>query len=208
MEISLLEWLGYLSSVIVAISLTMSSIVKLRILNLFGSGLFSLYGFMIGALPVGYLNFFIFGINIYYLYKIYSRKEAFELLDSKPTDSYLQHFIQINTTEIKEFFPDFELINKNEPSYHTALLIRDNLVAGVFIAEINENKMNILLDFVSKTYRDLKPGYFLYQQNKAYFKELGIQSFEVKTQVPQHIQFLNKMNFVKTKENTYTLSIL
>ena len=59
LNISILEWLGYLSSVIVAISLTMSSIIKLRWFNLVGAAAFSFYGFMIGSLPVGFLNLFI-----------------------------------------------------------------------------------------------------------------------------------------------------
>ena len=59
LDITYLEWLGYLSSVIVAISLTMSSIIKLRIYNLIGGTAFSIYGFLIGSLPVGFLNLFI-----------------------------------------------------------------------------------------------------------------------------------------------------
>lgn len=76
MEIDWLEWLGYLASVIVLISLLMSDILKLRWINLVGSSLFSLYGFLIGALPVGFMNFGIALINIYYLFKLYSNKEA------------------------------------------------------------------------------------------------------------------------------------
>ena len=75
MEINWLEWLGYLASLIVLISLLMSSIVKLRWINLVGSSLFSLYGFLIGALPVGFMNFGIALINIYYLIQIYRTKE-------------------------------------------------------------------------------------------------------------------------------------
>lgn len=72
MNFDWLEWLGYLASLIVLISLLMSSIVKLRWINLIGSALFSLYGFLIGALPVGIMNLGIVLINIYYLVKLYS----------------------------------------------------------------------------------------------------------------------------------------
>ncbi len=75
MEINWLEWLGYLASLIVLVSLLMSSIVKLRWINLLGSSLFSLYGFMIGALPVGFMNLGIVFINIYYLIQIYRTNE-------------------------------------------------------------------------------------------------------------------------------------
>ncbi|WP_047985647.1 YgjV family protein [Ornithinibacillus californiensis] len=70
MDIEWLEWLGYLASLIVLISLLMSSIKKLRWINMIGSSLFSLYGFLIGALPVGIMNLGIVFINIYYLVKL------------------------------------------------------------------------------------------------------------------------------------------
>ena len=46
-----LEIMGYTASIIVFFSLLMSSIIKLRWYNLLGASLFSLYGFLIGALP-------------------------------------------------------------------------------------------------------------------------------------------------------------
>lgn len=77
MNINWLEWLGYLASLIVLISLLMNSILKLRWINLLGSSIFSLYGFLIGALPVGFMNLGIVLINIYHLVKIYHSKEYF-----------------------------------------------------------------------------------------------------------------------------------
>ena len=56
LNIPLIEWIGYAGSVIVAVSLTMSSIKKLRWYNLVGAAVFSFYGFTIGALPVGILT--------------------------------------------------------------------------------------------------------------------------------------------------------
>ncbi|MCG9713898.1 YgjV family protein [Shewanella insulae] len=65
------EWVGYLASVVVAISLMMSNIKKLRWWNLIGAGLFVAYGLAIGALPVALVNFFIVLIDIFYLVKLY-----------------------------------------------------------------------------------------------------------------------------------------
>lgn len=69
-----LEFLGYIASFIILVSLLMSSIVKLRWINLLGSAIFSVYGFLIGALPVAFMNLCISLINIYYLIKIYHKK--------------------------------------------------------------------------------------------------------------------------------------
>ena len=61
------EMLGYLASVFVAVSLTMRSLTKLRVINLIGSLLFTAYGLIIGAYPVATVNAFIVLVNIYYL---------------------------------------------------------------------------------------------------------------------------------------------
>ncbi|ASF17248.1 MULTISPECIES: YgjV family protein [Shewanella] len=65
------EWVGYLASVVVAISLMMSNIKKLRWLNLLGAVLFVAYGMAIQAYPVAAVNFFIVLIDAYYLVVIY-----------------------------------------------------------------------------------------------------------------------------------------
>ncbi|MPY22884.1 hypothetical protein FM037_04090 [Shewanella psychropiezotolerans] len=70
------EWVGYLASVVVAISLMMSNIKKLRWWNLIGAGLFVAYGLAIDALPVALVNFFIVLIDAYYIVKIYKAEKA------------------------------------------------------------------------------------------------------------------------------------
>ena len=68
------EIVGYIASGLVAISLMMSSIVKLRLINLVGAGLFTLYGILIDAYPVAVLNFMIVLIDLYYLREIIAKK--------------------------------------------------------------------------------------------------------------------------------------
>jgi hypothetical protein len=70
------EWVGYLASVVVAFSLMMSNIKKLRWWNLAGALLFVAYGLAIGALPVALVNFFIVLIDAYYLVKLYRQPDA------------------------------------------------------------------------------------------------------------------------------------
>ena len=64
---NILPWIGYTASVIIVLSMMMNSIVKFRWINLFGALLFSTYGFLIGAIPVGILNGIIVLVDIYYL---------------------------------------------------------------------------------------------------------------------------------------------
>jgi hypothetical protein len=69
---NIIEWLGYTASLLIAISLMMSSLVKLRLINTLGAICFTVYGFMIGAMPVALINLFIIFVNSYYLY-VYQR---------------------------------------------------------------------------------------------------------------------------------------
>lgn len=77
--INFYEGLGYLASVLVALSLTMRSLLKLRVINLVGAMLFTLYGLVIGALPVAALNFFIVLVNIYYLHQMFRTSTSSQL---------------------------------------------------------------------------------------------------------------------------------
>ncbi len=70
MEINAVEILGYAASIMVAISLTMKDIIKLRILNFIGCALFTAYGLMIDSWPVVITNGFIACVNVYFLAKM------------------------------------------------------------------------------------------------------------------------------------------
>ena len=80
------EIIGYVASVLVAISLMMSSILKLRIINLFGAVLFTIYGLLIGAYPVAVMNFFIVLIDLYYLREMISLREHYTLFEVQQGD--------------------------------------------------------------------------------------------------------------------------
>ena len=64
------EWFGLVASVIVAYSLMLKDMLKLRCWNLIGAVMFAVYGALIGALPVLVLYVFISIADIYYIIKI------------------------------------------------------------------------------------------------------------------------------------------
>jgi len=199
-NIPLLEWIGYVGSVIVAVSLTMSSIKKLRWYNLTGAAVFSFYGFAIGALPVGLLNLFIVLTDIYYLIIMHSQHEFFKSVMVSPDSAYLDYFLDYYQHEIKNFFPNFKktvLIKSEENSkVFSVLLLRNAAVAGVLIGEKNNNILYIYLDFVINEYRDMKPGEFIYKKNVEFLKNKGIQQIICNTGNIIHQKYLRKMGFV------------
>ena len=64
------EWVGYLASVLVAISITIKGGLYFRILNLAGSICFLAYGIILGSIPIIIINIYGIGINIFHLIKI------------------------------------------------------------------------------------------------------------------------------------------
>lgn len=65
-----MNYLGYLGTIFLMISISLSDIVLLRILNTAGSILFVIYGLSINAYPVALLNLYFAGANIYHLSKL------------------------------------------------------------------------------------------------------------------------------------------
>lgn len=72
-SVNFVEWIGYGASILIVISLMMTSIIKLRIINSIGCFLFVIYGMYVKAYPVAISNAVIILINIYNLYNL--RKE-------------------------------------------------------------------------------------------------------------------------------------
>lgn len=200
MEINWLELLGYLASVVVLISLLMSSIIKLRWINLVGSSLFSLYGFLIGALPVGFMNLGIAIINIIYLIKIYRSKDDFQLLPVEASSQYFSYFLNFHKDGIAKLTDASKLeINNFDVSF---FVLRNMVPAGVFMgSRYDENSIKVELDYVIPEYRDFKIGRYVYENNKSYFLDKGYSKFVCFTSDDYHIKYLKRMGFEEKVEN-------
>ncbi len=202
MEISLLQWIGYVASGAIALSMTMSSILKFRWINLAGAVLFSVYGFLIGALPVGFLNAFIALVDIYYLYTIYSKKEVFEILEVRADNKYLLRFLQFHEKDIQHFFPGFTY----QPELNTIsfFVLRNMAVAGVFLAHRKENHcLSVGLDFVLPEYRDFKNGKYIYLRLKNRFIDDGFTKVIAEGKSEKYAQYLAKLGFEKNAEGLF-----
>lgn len=64
-----IEIFGYLSMVVVLISMLMGDIKKLRIVNCIACAMFVIYGFVLGAYPIVIMNILVIAINLYKLSK-------------------------------------------------------------------------------------------------------------------------------------------
>jgi len=202
MNFNWLEWLGYLASITVLISLLMSSVKRLRWINLAGSLFFSVYGFLLGSLPVGIMNSCIVIINIFYLYHIYSSKEYFKILHIEGESDYLNYFLDYYKSDIDKFNPGYDI---TDPVI-SFFVLRDTVPAGVFIcSDAGDGALNIELDFVTPRYRDFRVGSYIFEHEKEYFLTKGFNRLVCSYKNNAHIDYIKKMGFIKQidSENIY-----
>ena len=196
--ISWVEWFGYTASVVVAVSLMMSSIVKLRWFNLAGSTMFSVYGFIIGAWPVGFLNLFIAAINIVYLARMYRAQDDFRIMAWAGGDEYLDYFLAEHRAEIARYFPRFDATQRAGRSIF--FLIKNSVPIGLLIGRRQDpDGLLIELDYVGPRYRDFRMGSFLYDNN-AFFARLGYTELRAAATGNGHDAYLERMGFVRQQD--------
>ncbi len=202
-----IQIIGYAASVIIAISMTMSSIVKFRWVNLIGAISFLIYGLLFNSIPIVILNVFIILTDIYYLYRIYSKKELFTTLEIRSGNKYLLNFLKFHDKGIQKFFPGF----KYKPELNTIsfFVLRNMAVAGIFLAHKKDSKtLSVGLDFVVPEYRDYKNAKFIYHRLKNDFIENGIEKIIVVPQTFDHIKYLKKVGFKKDNDGLFIMNII
>lgn len=192
------ELIGYAASILVAISLTLKSILRLRLVNLIGAATFTLYGLLIRAYPVAALNFVIVLINLYYLRQMFAQKPYFSLLEISKDSEYLARFLKYHEADIRQFFPDF----RYAPTSNSLIILtlRDLIPVGLFIAEREAaDRLFVQLDFVIPGYRDLQPARHLYDDQADHFRTLGIRTIYSAPGSESHRHYLRRMGFTMTQ---------
>lgn len=188
------ELIGYLGSSLVAVSILMSNIKKLRILNLIGGATFVLYGFFIRSWPVVGLNFFIVVVDIFYLIQYSRQKDAFSFFVARPDSAFLRAFLKFWEDDICRFFPAFDIETIQQP--HARLILRNLNPVGVFVCEdAGEGVARILIDYVTPDYRDFKNASFLYSWSPDLLKAAGFRSFMTQTKNLHHQSYLRRLGF-------------
>ncbi|MDN2662577.1 GNAT family N-acetyltransferase [Psychromonas sp. 14N.309.X.WAT.B.A12] len=187
------EWFGYAASLVVLISLTMSSIIKLRFINFVGCLLFAAFAYFISSWPTMVMNLGIALINVYFLYKIYSTKEEFKIVSTSIDSEYLRHFLTNNEEEITKQSSLVELYQANRVFY----MLRDDNIAGLLIGNLDkEGRFEIYLDYVVPKYRDYKLGTYYFKTHKEFLKNRGVQVLKAVANHYMHRRYLVKMGFV------------
>ena len=194
----ILELIGYTGSLLVVISMLMTSVVKLRVINTIGGVIFCIYALCIHSYPTAAMQLCLIIINLVNLYKLNNTKKEYSAVGVKANDGFLSYFLFSHTNDIKQYFPDFSAAHEGDKIF---LITCSGSPTGVFIAneEISDadrdaalgTTLNVKLDYTTPAYRDCSAGKFLYE----HLRKLGFKKLVTETKIPAHEKYLKKMGF-------------
>lgn len=190
------EILGYVASVVVLISILVSNVKMFRWINLIGAATFSIYGFLIGAVPVGVMNGAIALIDVYYLVKMYGQVDFFDINDElKGHEFFVKRFLDFYGSDIEKFFPNFRF---NEISNPKLILVSRNVnPVGLFVYEEDAANKSIVihLDYACPKYRDMKNFFHILANKGESFRNQGFTKFVSRNRAKEHTGYLKRVGF-------------
>ncbi len=191
------EWIGYIASFIILVSLLMRSLKRLRIINLVGALIFAVYGFLISAPPVMVMNLGIVVVNIYYLRQIYTSKEYFDIISLSLVGEYVRSLIEFHRKDLEKFMTYSE--ERFEESTFRFLIVRNMVPAGIFAAKpYDDNTLEVTLDYAMRPYQDFKTGEYIYKRQRNRFASAGYEKLIAFVHSDVHEKYLKRMGFSET----------
>jgi len=188
-------YFGYLASVLLAIGLVVNNDLKFRWLNTGGNIAFIAYGLVLGAIPIILTNSILLLINLFYLYKIYNRKEFFDLLEFTNGGILIDRFLSFYKDDIARYFPGFK--REQLAGNLNFVVLRDLVIANIFSAKLSDDgRAEVIINYTVAKYRDYKVGRFIFDKEKQYLVSRGVKTIYYKqVDNPKHQQFLDVMGF-------------
>lgn len=188
----ILELVGYFASLLVLISLLMTSVVKLRIINAIGSAIFAVYALLIHSYPTAVMNAALVVINLVFLIKTLRSKSMMSVAESAGNDSAAAHFVGYYQKDICHSFPGYSLPEVQESK--NWLVYADSTPVGLLTGRFADaDTLEVGLDYACPSHRDCSVGKYLY----GYLRRRGVKRLVAATDHPRHVQYLQKMGFEK-----------
>ncbi len=161
----MLEIFGYMGTALVVLSMLMTSVVRLRVLNICGSVISLIYAFLGGAFPIVALNGSLIVINAWQLLRMRKNKVGFRRVQMCVSDASATYFLAQNHRDIASFFPSN--LSRVEDTDEAHLVFCGNEIAGILIGRREGDTFHILVDYAAPRWRDLSVGAFLYAELKS-----------------------------------------
>lgn len=191
----IIELIGYLGSTLVVVSMLMSSVVKLRVINTIGSCISATYALIIHSYPLALMNICLIVINCYNLVKLLKSEQHYDLIRTGTGDAFLGYFMAHYKQDIRNFFEETDLdVSKADTAY---IVCCGANPAGMLLGNMEEEGvLKIGVDYTTPAYRDCSVGKYLYSR----LSEQGIRKLKCAGGSEKHEEYLLKMGFVRGNE--------
>lgn len=202
LESNLPELIGYTASILIAVSMLMTSVLRLRWFILVGNLLFIVYAILIQAYPILILNSFNAVVNIWFIWQAYNLKGNYAVLHAESNAPMLERFLSYYIDDIQKFFPKF---TRFDPDDVVFLIVKGTAVISVVgFRKINDDAFEVVIDYVAKTHRNHKPGKLIYEQENI-FDRLACKVIYAHSFHKKHDKYLRKLKFKPKIRNKYEL---
>ncbi len=190
----IIEAIGYAGSALVVVSMLMTSVKKLRLVNTTGSAIFTVYALIIRSYPTAVMNFCLILINIYQLIQLEKKEKHFRIVETRPEDAMLKDILFYYEQDILKFFPS-AAIRLAEDCDACFAVVCDGVPAGILLGNrIEDGTVAILIDYATPAYRDTSVGKFLYSK----LPEFKVERLVFSSKSVGHEDYMREMGFVKT----------
>jgi hypothetical protein len=204
-QFSGVEIFGYCASAIIAYSLTRSSIVRLRSINLLGASSFCVYGIIINAYPVALLNGFIALTNIFFLSRLLlNTQRQFSILKVARPSNYVDFFLDYHQQDIKHLFPRFMRGAMNDNRDYFFLTERTEVVGMLSGYASDDDSFVVDFDFVIPAYRDCRLGHFTLGHGQELATKFNFKRIVALADSYEHEAYLSKIGFSPKKNGRWT----
>jgi len=204
-QFSGVEIFGYCASAIIAYSLTRSSIVRLRSINLLGASSFCIYGIIINAYPVALLNGFIALTNVYFLSRLLlNTQRQFSILKVARPSNYVDFFLDYHQQEIKHLFPRFMRDAMNDNRDYFFLTERTEVVGMLSGYAKDAENYVVDFDFVIPAYRDCRLGHFTLGHGQELARKFNYKNIVALADSYEHEAYLSNIGFSPKKNGRWT----
>ncbi|MBR5408061.1 MAG: YgjV family protein [Lachnospiraceae bacterium] len=198
----IIEMIGYIGSALVLVSMLMTSVVRLRIINLTGSIIFAGYAIAIRSYPTAIMNICLAGINIFHLVRIFREERIYTLIKTDVKDGYFAYLLNKSDEDIRHWFPEYSLKDIH-PDIAYLVCCESNPACLFLGKELNDGAVEALLDYATPAYRDTSVGRYLYES----MAKEGYGSIIFKQKAEGHIPYLNKMGYRLNADGAYELDL-
>jgi hypothetical protein len=162
--------LGWVGSVVLVWSLLQPRQLRFRAFNLVACGVLIAYNWALGVWPQVGMNFVLAGVNIYFLYKLITTRHderQYQVVPVRNDDAFLEYVLRVHAEDISRFTPGFQWEADADRSAYL-VMTGDDLVGVVLARALDQDTVQVELDYVTKPYRDFTPGEFVYRSSRLF----------------------------------------